>query len=157
MPGWASFDLRPARWSELEAARAAVAVGEQAGQGRQGDLRRGPRADVEPDRAVHAGDLGHGDAQGGERLDVRALVMRIAHDPDPPGLGGQRVAEYDAELVPVMIGEDHVDRVVQVFGRDGEEREAEGGGAGRARLVRLEQEAAVPDVGTVSEQVTRDR
>src|ERR1700724_1535559 len=43
--------------SEVESAGAAVAVGEQSGQGGDGDLGRDPGADVEPDRPVHAGDL----------------------------------------------------------------------------------------------------
>ena len=41
--------------SELEATRAAVAVGEEAGQCRYGDLRRGAGADVEAQGAAVAG------------------------------------------------------------------------------------------------------
>ena len=43
--------------------------------------------------------------------------MRISHDPDPAGLGGQRVAEQHAELGPVVVGDDEVHRVVEVVTR----------------------------------------
>jgi hypothetical protein len=62
---------------------------------------------------------------------VRPDVVRIAHDADPAGLGRQRVAEDDAELGPVVVGEDHVRAVVEVVGDRGEQREPEGGGPGR--------------------------
>jgi hypothetical protein len=106
---------------------------------------------------VHAGDLLRWDAESGQRGHVRPGMVRIAHDADPAGLGRQRVAEDDAELGPVVIGEDHVRAVVEVVGDRGDQREPEGGGAGRARLVRLEQQATEPHVGAVSEQVTGDR
>src|SRR5262249_45487593 len=84
-------------------------------------------------------------------------MVRIAHDADPAGLGRQRVAEDDAELGPVVVGEDHVRAVVEVVGDRGDQREPEGGGPGRARLVRLEQQATEPQVGAVPEQVTSYR
>jgi EmrB/QacA subfamily drug resistance transporter len=42
---------------KLESTGAPVAVGQQPGQGRDRDLGRRPRADIEPDRPVHPGDL----------------------------------------------------------------------------------------------------
>src|SRR6516162_5856812 len=56
-----------------------------------------------------------------------------------------------------MIGENHVRGVVEVVGDGGEQREPEGGGAGRARLVRFEQQAAEPYVRAVPEQIAGDR
>src|SRR5580698_6314471 len=61
---------------EGEATGAGVAIGEQARQRRDRDLRRGPGADVEADGTVHPGDLARSDAEGLERLDVRAGVVR---------------------------------------------------------------------------------
>ena len=53
-----------------------------------------PRADVEADRPVHAGDLLRRHAQLGQRRDVRGRVPRVAHDADPAGVAGQRVAQH---------------------------------------------------------------
>src|SRR5262249_5914430 len=89
--------------SEAEAARAAVAVGEQAGEGRDGDLGRCARTDVEPDRSVDPGDLLARHAELGERLDVGADVARVAQHADPPGGMGEQVAQDGAELGAVMV------------------------------------------------------
>ena len=43
-------------------------------------------------RAMSAGR----DAEGPERRDVRARVMRVAEDADPAGLGGESVAQHHA-------------------------------------------------------------
>ena len=83
--------------------------------------------------------------------------MRIAHDPDPPGLSDQRVAEHDAELGPVMVGDDYVCGVVEIVGDGREQGKPERGGTGRPGLVGFEQEPAEPQVRRVSEQVTGDR
>src|SRR5260370_17466067 len=90
-------------WSEFKSPGPAVAVSEEAGQRGDGDLGRDAGADVEPDRPVHAGDLLRRDAEFGEHGHVRPDVMRVAHDPDPPRLGGQPVAEHDAALAPLMV------------------------------------------------------
>jgi hypothetical protein len=76
--GTAVHRMRFGLSSELEAAGAAVAVGEEPGQGGDRDLGGRPGADVEPDRPVHAGDLGRRDAEFGQHRDVRPGMMRVA-------------------------------------------------------------------------------
>src|SRR6185312_2685528 len=56
-----------------------------------------------------------------------------------------------------VVGEDHVRAVVEVVGDRGDQREPEGGGSSRARLVRLEQQATEPHVGAIPEQIAGDR
>ena len=56
-----------------------------------------------------------------------------------------------------MVGDDQVRGVVEVVGDGGEQGEPESGGAGRAGLVGLEQQAAESHVRAVPEQVAGDR
>src|ERR1700722_2360012 len=56
-----------------------------------------------------------------------------------------------------MVGHDHVGRVVEVIGDGGEQGEPEGGGAGRACIIGLEQQPAETHVRAVPQQVAGHR
>jgi hypothetical protein len=137
-------------------ARATVAVGEQARERGDRDLRRGAGADVQSDRAVHPCDVAWCHAECLKRRDVRGRVARVAQHADPACLGGERVAQHGAKLIPVMVGDHHVG-AVEVRWHLRHDGEAGHGGAGRAGRVRFHQQDAEAGIRSVSQQEPGDR
>jgi hypothetical protein len=88
---------------ECEAAGTPGAVGDQASECREGDLRRCTRADIEANRSMDSGDVGVGDAECAERGNMRRTMPERAHDTDPANRHRQNVGEEASKLGAVVI------------------------------------------------------
>jgi hypothetical protein len=88
---------------------------------------------------------------------VRTFVPRVAHDADPAGRPGQRVAQLLPQLLAVVVGDDDVrEPAGQVVVQVGE---APNGCLSRRHPggVGLDQHGAEAEVGAVAEQERRHR
>lgn len=107
---------------------------------------------------MHAGDLLVRNTQFRECGDVRPGMPRIAHDPYPPRLAGQPVAQHDADLRPVVVGHDQIGGLVKVLSGIGRDQDARRDGCGMSTVgIGLGEHGAVARVPGEVQQVSGHR